>query len=437
MEKSVLPSGWGQCSLADVAQLQNGFAFKSGDYVEWGHFLIRIGNVQDDGIDLSKPAYVDLADVKAKKFELNEGDILMSLTGNIGRVAVIKKEHLPAALNQRVARISPKHGDSLNREFLIHLLRSPAFFDQLTAAAKGAAQQNISGKDVLAAVISLPPLAEQTRIANKLDELLAQVDTIKARVDAIPDILKRFRQSVLAAAVSGKLTGSDYSKWINSKLGDVVEIDIGHAFKSKEFVSEGVPLLRGQNIEPGALRWLDTKCYPDAKLREFRHLFIEEGDIILAMDRPIVSAGLKLARARATDLPCVLVQRVARFKSFDAITPNYLYLVLQDISFSNYLVPNQTGSDIPHISGKQILGYEIAYPSLTEQKEIVHQATGLLQICSQLELAVEEARSKVEEMTQSILAKAFRGELVTQSTDDEAASVFLKRTGTKKTTTEE
>ena len=268
----------------------------------------------------------------------------------------------------------------------------------------------------------IPPLAEQKVIADKLDELLAQVDTLKARLDAIPTILKRFRQSVLAAAVSGKLTEEwrgavEYKRDVTT-LAHFTDIDIGHAFKSKEFTENGIRLLRGQNIEPGALRWKETKFFPEEKAGAFEHLRLIAGDIILAMDRPIVAAGLKLARVKSEDLPCLLVQRVARFKNFRGLNTNFLMLVLEDPSFSNYLIPNQTGSDIPHISGKQILSYPVSIPNLEEQAEIARRVEQQFSYADQVEQQVKNAQTKVNQLTQSILAKAFRGELTEQWRQD-------------------
>jgi len=300
---------------------------------------------------------------------------------------------------------------SINRMFLYRLLTST----NLRADDSGTAQPVISGRKVYPIEVWLAPLAEQQQIAQKLDELLAQVDTLKTRLEAIPKILKRFRQSVLAAAVSGRLT----EEWRNflpykaekNKMDFFVGIDVGYAFKSAQFSDAGVKLLRGQNIEPGSLRWLETKCYPEDQIAGLEHLYLKEADIILAMDRPIVSAGLKLARVKKSDLPCILVQRVARFKDFEGITPDYLYLLLSSFDFLNYIQPNQTGSDIPHISGKQILDYEILVPALSEQTEIVRRVEQLFAYADQIEQRVKDAQARVNHLTQSILAKAFRGEL--------------------------
>ncbi|WP_250559117.1 restriction endonuclease subunit S, partial [Escherichia coli] len=128
----------------------------------------------------------------------------------------------------------------------------------------------------------------------------------------------------------------------------------------------------------------------------------------------IISSGLKIAKAKKSDLPCVLVQRVARFKDFENLIPDYLYLLLNDVSFINYIQPNQTGSDIPHISGKQILNFECNVPSIPEQREIVRRVEQLLAYADAIEKQVNNALARVNNLTQSILAKAFRGELTAQ-----------------------
>jgi type I restriction enzyme, S subunit len=96
--------GWQTRPLSELIDIQSGFAFKSQDYTLNGHFLVRIGNVQDGYLSLDNPKYVVL-DKKTSRFALREGDLLTSLTGNIGRVAIVEASHLPAALNQRVASV--------------------------------------------------------------------------------------------------------------------------------------------------------------------------------------------------------------------------------------------------------------------------------------------------------------------------------------------
>lgn len=392
--------------------------------------MLSAKNIQNGKIHFDELRLLSDEDfeVENKRTSISAGDVLLTIVGALGRTAVVPEVHNEFTLQRSVAVLKP---ETINSNYLRCLLDSPVAQTFFLENAKGTAQKGIYLKALGAMPAPIAPLAEQTRIAQKLDELLAQVDTLKARIDAIPALLKRFRQSVLAAAVSGRLTdewqGSGYGEWSSGILGDFVGVDVGYAFKSSEFSTTGVRLLRGQNIEPGALRWTETKFYPEEKLAGLEGLFIAEGDIILAMDRPIVSAGLKLARARKRDLPCVLVQRVSRFKSFRGVTPDYLMLLLSDLSFSNYLLPNQTGSDIPHISGKQILNYHVTLPTTIEQTEIVRRVEQLFAFTDQLETKIQTAQARVNHLTQSILAKAFRGELVPQDPNDEPASVLLER----------
>ena len=111
---------------------------------------MRIGNVQNGHISLADPKFVNLpADGSLQRFILSDGDILVSLTGNVGRIGVIKKEHLPGALNQRVARLSVRKGSPASKEFLLFFLYSDRFREELTGAGHGTAQQNVSTKDLV------------------------------------------------------------------------------------------------------------------------------------------------------------------------------------------------------------------------------------------------------------------------------------------------
>ncbi|MEX1670455.1 restriction endonuclease subunit S [Zhongshania guokunii] len=427
---------WPTSTLGEIANWGSGgtpsrsnSAFYGGN-IPW----IKTGDLGPKIIRESSEFITELAVAKSSAKHFPKGSVAIAMYGaTIGKTSILG---IDATTNQACAVGNPINGITTSL-FLYYFLKNEK--KAFIAKSKGGAQPNISQTLIKEHEISLPPLAEQKIIADKLDELLAQVDTLKARLDAIPATLKRFRQSVLAAAVSGKLTkewrGAVEYKRDVATLAHFTDIDIGHAFKSKEFTETGIRLLRGQNIEPGALRWKETKFFPEEKVGAFEHLRLIAGDIILAMDRPIVAAGLKLARVKPEDLPCLLVQRVARFKNFRGLNANFLMLILEDPSFSNYLIPNQTGSDIPHISGKQILSYPVSIPNLEEQTEIVRRVEKLFTYADQLEQQVKNAQTRVNQLTQSILAKAFRGELTEQwrkdnpelISGDNSAAALLER----------
>lgn len=413
MNQTCIPKQWHEVSLGDINNYQSK-SVQPKNFLDETFELWSVPNFPTD-----KPEILSGQEIGSSKQAVAPHDVLIcKINPRINRVWEVREisEYRKIASSEWIVFRQPM----VEPRFFRRFFQSSQFREKLCADVSGVGGSLTRAQPKKVAIFSVPvpPLAEQKIIADKLDTLLAQVDNTKARLERIPDILKRFRQSVLAAAVSGRLT----KEWRNGarfsvepgELSSFVSIDIGHAFKSKEFTDQGIPLLRGQNIEPGALRWSETKYFPESLLSDFHHLFIEAGDIVLAMDRPIISSGLKIARAKPSDLPCVLVQRVARFKSFDGLLPDYLYILLQDVSFNNYIQPNQTGSDIPHISGKQILAYPVNIPDVKEQTEIVRRVDQLFAHADRIEQQVNQALERVNNLTKSILAKAFRGELTEQ-----------------------
>lgn len=196
--------GWMDHALSDLIEIQNGYAFKSDEYIDSGYFVIRIGNVQDGEISLNNPRYVRLLDQKLKKFILEEGDILISLTGNIGRVGMILKEQLPAVLNQRVARIQVKD-KSVERDFLFRFLSSRTFRQALQKAGHGTAQQNVSTKEIGSVRIALPSMSKQTEIIDEFNRFAEESLRLAQIYERKLSALEELRKSLLHSAFSGEL----------------------------------------------------------------------------------------------------------------------------------------------------------------------------------------------------------------------------------------
>ena len=152
-------------------------------------------------------------------------------------------------------------------------------------------------------------------------------------------------------------------------LGEVADLLIGVAFKSAGFLDadgEGIKLLRGDNVQQGAIRWDDkTKRWPIGDFDELSRYQLQLGDVILAMDRPIVGGGLKLAWVRRDDLPSLLVQRVCCMRGRPELADTlYLRYVLSAPQFSAHIDRITTGANIPHISGRDIASYSFSLPPL-------------------------------------------------------------------------
>jgi len=159
---------------------------------------------------------------------------------------------------------------------------------------------------------------------------------------------------------------------VQVKLGDHIDLLAGFAFSSKDF-TEGdadIRLLRGVNVSQGIVKWNDEARFPEHLAGDYKDFLLCADDIVLAMDRPWVEAGLKWSRIRPEDLPLLLVQRVCRLRGSNHLLQQFLAYIVDSPSFAAYLKAIATGVAVPHISSNQIQNYELVLPSLSEQRRI-------------------------------------------------------------------
>lgn len=329
-------------------------------------------------------------------------------------------------------------------------------------------------------IIPLAPLNEQHRIVEKLDRLLPKVQACQERLEKIPRTIKRFRQSVLDAAYSGRLT-EDWRKEQNSeknanellaeiskkraewlrqqrdegnreftrtqkKLHDHTyefpsDIELPKNWtwssllkacwlvvdchnKTAPYQERGIPLIRTTNIKSGNLLLNEVK-FVSSETYAFwsRRCPPETGDILFTREAPmgecaIIPSGVKLCMG----------QRMMLLRVFPELTSNtYVSFAIQDPKFQQRLGENAVGSGVKHLRVGDVERLVIPFPPLLEQREIVWRVEALFKLADQIEARYQKAKANVDKLTQSILAKAFRGELVPQDPNDESASVLLER----------
>ena len=164
--------------IGDICDILNGYAFKSSKYVADGIRVIRITNVQKGFVEDTNPQYYPVSEQREiEKYMLYEGDLLMSLTGNVGRVGLLSAEMLPAALNQRVACIRIRNPAVIYKPFLFHLLNSDYFENKCILASQGVAQKNMSTewlKEYPIPSFSMDKQMEIASIFDKIDDLIAR-----------------------------------------------------------------------------------------------------------------------------------------------------------------------------------------------------------------------------------------------------------------------
>jgi type I restriction enzyme S subunit len=194
--------------------------------------------------------------------------------------------------------------------------------------------------------------------------------------------------------------------WMWVTISEISFQDVGLAYKSEEFVDIGIRLLRGENVKPGKIDWKNTKYYPNSSPIGSENLYLNEDEIVLGMDRPIISTGLRIAKISKTDLPCLLVQRVMRFRLVKKEMTDYLHLCLSDDRFIRSLSTiGMTGAQLPHITGDSVPKYAIPLPPLAEQHRIVTKVDALMALCDALESRLKERAGVQSKFTDAVVMK--------------------------------
>lgn len=422
-----LPQGWCTGKLGDVLDVISGFAFKSSEYQNSGHFLIRIGNVQAGEVSLENPKYVALTPATTK-FELHPGDILTSLTGNIGRVARISNEHVPAALNQRVAKLQCSEALGFD-EFLYKFLQSVEFREALASQGQGAAQQNVSPKAIAEIPFWLPPLAEQRRIVAKLDALTARLARARAELDRVPVLADQLRKQTLSDAFAGRSHSSrvPFSDWLKLAAAEACQKVQSGGTPKGGFTTDGVPFLKVYNIVNQEVAFDYKPQYVTATVHagELRKSMGRPGDVLMNIVGPPLGKVAIVPRVLGE---CNFNQALTMFRPSDLVTSDWLYYFLcSGHSVSSVVGETRGIAGQVNISLSQCRAFEIPVPPVDEQNRIVADIKTAFARADRMEAEAARARALLDRLEAALLARAFRGELVPQDPADEPAEALLAR----------
>ena len=363
----------------------------------------------------------------------------------MGRITCVPKGAPIGVINQALLRIRLQD-NYIDSNYFLRLFKSPSIQQQVLNKSVGGAIQNLAAvKELKEIRLPIAPLPEQKRIVEKLDEVLAQVDTIKARLDGIPDLLKRFRQSVLASAVSGKLTeewrgtsSSDASQspitigdeaklapknWQWQKLTDLATLESGHTPRKTvaEYWENGdVFWICLQDIRAAHGKIIhDTKYKPTMLgIENSSARLLPKGTVCFSRDISVGFTTIMGAEMSTT-------QHFANWICRESLINKYLMFAL--MAAQRHLTETGQGTTVKTIYMPALKQFFLLTPPVKEQREIVRLVDQYFAFADTIEAQVKKAQARVDNLTQSILAKAFRGELVPQNDDDEPAEVLLER----------
>ena len=343
---------------------------------------------------------------------------------------------IEATINQDI-KCFDSGNDDLNRWLALTLKAYDR--DILAENREGTTVQSVKSDTLLNFRLPIPPLSEQRRIVAKLELVLARVDACRARLETVPTLLKRFRQSVLAAACSGRLTEDwreEITPWETVPLADIItELRNGISTKPNQSLP-GTPILRISSVRPGKVDTHDIRYLPDAETLMEKYA-LREGDLLFTRyngTKDLVGVcGVVKSLGNNTLLYPDKLMRV-RVQP-ERVLPEYLEIYFSDATTRDIVMAaSKSSAGQIGISGESLKNTPVSLPLLAEQHEIVRRVTAFFAFADQVEARYTQAKTHTDRLTQSILAKAFRGELVPQDPADEPAAELLARKREKKTT---
>jgi type I restriction enzyme S subunit len=409
MSQIHLPSEWRVTNLETIGEVVTGKTPSKNNPEYFGGSIpfIKPRDVNDQGdITRTDERITDLG--AATVPTIPAGSIVVTCIGNLGRCAITSEL---SATNQQINSVIPS--SEINMSFIYYQLRTLKGWMQSESSATTVTIINKS--KFSQAPIGLPSLAEQKVIADKLDTLLAQVETTKARLDRIPSILKTFRQSVLAAAVSGRLTeewreNNEVSKesWVAKNIGELAQVATGKTPKRTiaEYWDDGdIPWLTsaatGATLTSESEQFVTKLAIKECTLKLF-----PIGTLLLAM----YGEGKTRGQVTELQLEATCNQACAAILVDEKkVSKEFLKLRLQE----NYEETRKAavGGAQPNLNLNKVREITVDLPSELEQTEIVRRVEELFAFADSIEQKTNAALERVNNLTQSILAKAFRGEL--------------------------
>lgn len=420
---------WIEAKLSDVCSKgQYGWTTKAAS--SGNVRFLRTTDITKASLNWVNVPYCEKAPENLGAYLIEKNDLLISRAGSVGYSYLVSQIPESTVFASYLIRFRPNN--AIVPKYLAWFLKSFNYWNQISDASAGVAVMNVNATQLAEIKVPLAPLNEQKRIADKLDTLMAAVDACRARLDKVPLLIKRFRQSVLAAATTGALSedwreahGVKFEKWLEPSLEELcIKITDGEHI-SPTLTESGIPLVSAKDVREWGVDLSDTKFVSSEFSKVSRKRCKPELNDVL-----VVSRGATVGRTCLVtfDKEFCLMGSVLLFKpAIDKIVAKYLGIFLRSPLGLDRLTGASGASAQAAIYIRDTKKLLVSLPSIDEQAEIVRRVEALFTIADKLETSLATARKRVEQLTPAILAQAFRGELVAQDPNDEPASALLAR----------
>lgn len=457
---SNLPVSWINVQLGDVVDYGNTSKAEPTEIAE-DSWILELEDIEKTSSKLIQRILFSERQSKSTKNKFEKNDVLYGkLRPYLDKVIIANES---GYCTTEIIPIKP--GKYLDNRFLFYGLKRKEFIDYVSEVSHGLNMPRLGTRQGQAAPFVLAPLNEQIRIADKLDSVLAKVDAAQARLGKIPTLLKRFRQSVLAAATSGELTREwrddkkprpiqDYSSrttkerenkgikeskhskefsvdkepfeipnnWQWVRLGHIALKITDGAHNTPHVLDNGYPYLMAKDLTGGSLDFSENRYISEKAHRELHIKCLPEvGDLLVVN----IGAGTGNNVLINVDFEFSF-KNIAIIKRPSFVEAEYLKYFF-DAQKKRIFDEQTRGGAQPFLSLSVLNDIPFALPSIEEQKEIVRRVESLFTLADTVEKQYLETKKRLDRLTQSLLAKAFRGELVPQDPNDEPAAELLKR----------
>lgn len=366
--------------------------------------ILRAGNINASRVVKEDFVYVPEKRIKRNQF-LKYGDVLIAASSGslniVGKAAMLEAD-FDAGFGAFCKVLRPDVDVVFPRYFKFYF-ETPSYKSVIKHLAEGANINNLKTEHFNNLQIPLPPLAEQQKIAAILDA----ADSLRQKDRQLIDHYTTLSQSLFLEMFGDPVTNPN--GWEKCPADNYIDLLTGFAFKSNDYSSNenAIHLCGGLIITPTGIDWEKANYWRRDKLEGLERYYIVEGDIVMAMDRPWISSGFKIHKISKSDKESLLVQRTARIRGKN-INQDFLFFLYKHSAFERQA--NTTETTVPHISPKDIRKYELIIPPIALQNEFAKCIEAIEQQKQQAQASLE----KSEALFNSLLQRAFKGELTSQ-----------------------
>lgn len=404
---------WHKYSLDELATVVNGYSFKSGDFSTENEVQsIKITNVGvqefiEDTEQFLPSAYSD----KYSNYLADSGDIVIALTRTLIstglKVAIVSDKFNGALINQRVAALKA-NPDILDKSFLYYYLTSQYAYNYVKGTVNELMQPNLSIKDLKSFTIFCPTIPEQKRIVALLDTVFADLEQTRAKTEQNLKNARELFDSYLQDVFSQTDKG-----WVIKPLDSFSKIVNGHAFKSGDFSpNNSIKSIKITNV--GVFEFVEESdnLLPEDYSVKYNQYKAYEGDVLVALTRTIISAGLKVAVVPSSYHGALINQRVAAVHVNEEIMPKEMLQAFLSTNMAiNYVRSNVNELMQPNLSIKDLKAFPVPVPPTNKKESVKNEIAVILKQKDKLVRVYTQKLDAIDELKKSILQKAFRGEL--------------------------